>query len=294
MTKKRLSLVLGLVSCPKPEHERRSMHPTRLLAATFILCGLPVLTAPPVAAEGWKQVGLFSADSRNLAVGKGEVRVVSQPDVSRLGLSGEPDTDLPIIEQAYPGWDLRSDLVVLYRATSDGFVQDTFYYEIGADRKPFPGDPIAPELSVFDHTGERRAEVPRGLKTQLGSALNVVAAASLNWDGDSDSEWVVVIADPRNESPSGTPVRVSLLDRSGDTWEVERSYDIKENVRVGPLEVRDVTGDKIPDIVLRCFHQSTGHYWVDAYIYSQHEEMREKFLPFRFNPDAATSVIDLR
>jgi hypothetical protein len=268
------------------------MSLTRLCVATLTVCGLAVLAATPAAADGWKQVGLFRSDTRNLAVGTGAVRVVSLPDIKRLGLAGDMRVDRPIIEEAYPGWDLNSDLVVLYRVTPDGFVQDTFYYETGADRKPFPGDPIEPSLSVFDRTGERRAKVPQGLRDQLGATSQVVAAASADWDGDSEAEWVVVIAGTWDVDQVAAPMRVSLFDRSGDTWTVERTFEIKDKVRAGPLEIRDATGDEELDVIFRCFHQSRGHYWVDAYIFSQHEEMPAKFLPKKFKPTAAAEVIE--
>jgi hypothetical protein len=267
---------------------------TRLLAITLTSCALTALAAAPAAADGWKQVGLFRSDTRNLAVGTRAVRVVSVPDTKRLGLSGDIREDRPIIEAAYPGWDLNSDLVVLYRATPAGFQQDTFYYETGADRQPFPGDPIAPNLSVYDRTGERRAKVPKSLRGQLGTSAQVVAAASADWDGDSEAEWAVVIAGTWDVDQVAAPMRVSLLDRSGDTWTVERTFDIKEKVRAGPLEIRDATGDGIPDVVFRCFHQTRGHYWVDAYIFSQHDEMPAKFLPKRFEPGPAIGPPELR
>ena len=156
---------------------------TRLPGTTLILCGLTALVANSAGAAGFRQVGWLRSDTRNLAVGNGEVRVVSRPDTESLDLSGDIREDRPKIERLYPGWDLLSDLVILYRATPDGFIQDSFYYESGVDRKPFPGDPIEPKRPrrggdrhlqgrAGDGLGELGAHLERSLANSCASHIS--------------------------------------------------------------------------------------------------------------------------
>jgi len=246
-----------------------------------LLLGLQ--TTGPAAGDTWRQIGYFRSDTRNISVGQGEVRVVTWID-PRDPADDERALDTAELQRLYPNWDYKSDLVVFYTLTADGFEQARFAYGVGAEREPLTGDTVKTSLAVFDWKGDRRATVPPALANRVGTGVPIMAAVAGNWDNDSAQEWAVVVAGPEDEEAGGTPLKIGLADRRTAGWDFETVFALTEPRRVGPLEIRDVTGDGRPDIVFRTFHQTLGHFWVEARIFSQHAGLREVTAPAAFVP----------
>ena len=222
-------------------------------------------------AEGteWRKVGSFRSNGRNVAVAPGKIRLITQIDVIPLDLSGDFLIDSAIVDRAYPGWNYKDDLIIWYTAFPTGYRQTSFDYALGADRDSLVGDPVAPSLGIFDHSGKKRAEVPEEVGKILRIRQDILAATEGNVDDDPDLEWVVVTAtggwDVRGIT---TAVKLHIVDRVDEKWSVIESFDIAEKTRSGPLEIRDVTGDGKPDIVYRTFSETMGHVWITAHIYT--------------------------
>ena len=260
---------------------------TSVLAGCLIALTAAYPAASRAQSDTWRQVGLFRSDSRNLSVGDSAVRVVSLPDLNVLGLSGKYREDSVKVERAFPDWDRRSDLVVYYSLTPDGVTQDSFFYELGRDFEALPGDTVAMQVPVFDFGGERRTDIPAAVRTAIGSPRDVLVAASLKGDADANPEWVVGSAVEWDKDRQGATLTFQFVQLTEGEWKIARTFDVKEYVRCGPLEVRDVTGDGQADVVFRGFHQTLGHYWIDARVFSTHRDMPAVFLPRKFNPGIA-------
>jgi hypothetical protein len=258
-----------------------------------ITLGIGTLVPRQAAEAGdWQHVGWFRSDSRNLSVSDSLVRVVSAVDVERLDLHGaDYAADSAIVARFYPDWDLHSDLVVYYRATSRGFVQSSYEYKVGVERTALPGDTVSANLGVFDRAGTRTVKVPAPLRALLGDTARVVAARSCNWDADEELEWLVITSGPPATGGRARPQSVRLYNRRGDEWTVERTLEIRDPVFTGPLELRDVTGDGEADFVYRCFLESPGHFWVDAHILSRHPGWTPVAVPAVFQPTTATGPV---
>ncbi len=226
---------------------------------------------PHAGADGteWRKVGSFRSNGRNVAVAPGKIRLVTQIDLKPLELSGDYLIDSAIVERAYPGWNYKDDLIIWYTAFPTGYRQTSFDYGLGADRDSLDGDPVTPSLGIFDHDGTKRAEVPREVGASLRIPRDIVAATPGNLDDDPDLEWVVVAAtggwDVRGIT---TAVDLHIVDRVDGQWRVIQTFEIAEQTRSGPLEIRDVTGDGKPDIVYRTFSETMGHIWITAHIYT--------------------------
>jgi len=244
-------------------------------------------------SEPWHQVGLFRSNSRNLSVGDSAIRVVSGVDLQPLGLTSDRMADSLKVARAFPGWNYKTDLVVYYTLAPGGATQDSFLYELGRDFEVLPGDTVTPNVTVFDFAGERRAEIPGSVRTAIGSPQDVLAAASLDWDGDGQREWVIGSAVEWDKDRKRATLTLQFVQRQEGTWKIMRTADIKEYVHCGPLEIRDVTGDGQADVVFRTFHQTPGHYWLDARVFSRHEGMPAVFLPRKFNPGVAAGPVQV-
>ena len=85
-------------------------------------------------------------------------------------------------------------------------------------------------------------------------------------------------------------MKLSVVDRSDGQWNLIAVFPLDEPRRVGPLEVRDVTGDGKPDVVFRTFHETTGHFWVEVRIYSTHDGLPSVLRPPHFIPAGAPSA----
>lgn len=244
-----------------------------------------VLTAGVVRAqEGWRQVGVFRSDSRNLSVGRGEVRVVSCPPLLELYDEQGLEIDSNKVNTRFPGWDRMSDVVVTYAMTPEGFRQAGYAYGLGVERKALPGDTISTSLGIYDQQGKRRAKVPEDLKSAIGPNASVVAAASGNLDLDAEKEWAVAVAGKWDASKRGAVVNVSIYDHRGGEWQLDRTFELKELLRSGPIEIRDVTGDGHADVVYRVFHEIPGRFYVDAHVFSKHAGLKVINDPLAFIP----------
>jgi hypothetical protein len=238
-------------------------------------------------AENWRQVGYFRSDTRNISVGRTQVRVVLLPDIKRLNLTGNYDNDSAVVERVYPGYDLKSDLAVLYEPGPDGFKQVSYEWGIGLERKALDSDTVPTHLGVFDQQGTRRAKVPAPLNEILRDTARLVATGAWDWDQDGTPEWLVISSGEPDSTSKAAPQSIRLYDQQDGEWIQVRTFEIRESVKTGPLELRDVTGDDEPDFVYRYFHQTAGHYWVDVRIISRHAEMPNVFLPVVFDPGTA-------
>jgi ABC-type amino acid transport substrate-binding protein len=254
-----------------------------LAAAVLVLSGAP----PAGAGSDFRQVGYFRSDGANISVGDGHVRVVTVPNIPPELLQDGMMADTSAIGRLYPGWDFRRSLVIFYRLTAQGYRQEKFLYGLGVERTALPDDPLPASLALFDHKGDRRAKIPRDLHELIGADVPIVAAMAANLDADRDSEWVVVVAGPWVEAERGARMKVSLVDRQEGQWELLSVFTIDEPRRAGPLEVRDVTGDHEPDVIFRTFHETTGHFWVEARIFSAHSGLPSMFKPPSFIPSGA-------
>lgn len=255
---------------------------TRLLLLSLVLLG----ASQPVLAAEWRRVGWFRSDSRNVSVGDTVVRVVSAVDTERLKLTGiDYAADSAVLERFYPKWDYRSDLVVYYGRTPEGFGQSRFEYVTGADRTPLPGDTISASLGIYDRAGTRLAKLSGSLAKQLGDTARVVMARSFNWDEDAEPEWLVITSGPAQATGKARAQSIRFYNRVGEAWQVERTYELRDPVFTGPLEVRDVTGDGKQDVIYRCFLETPGHFWVDAHIFSRHEGYTARTSPAVFQPE---------
>lgn len=240
---------------------------------TVVVLVAVTLTWPTAPAEAedipWRQVGAFRSDSRNVAVGPGKIRVVTQIDLEPLKLTGEYMEDSASVERAYPGWNYKDDLVIWYSAFPTGFRQTSYHYALGAERDTLAGDPVSPSLGIFDHTGKVRVELPEDIGARIGIRREIVAATSGNLDDDPELEWVVVYAAGSWDAHSkAVPVNLSIVDKQSGRWTVIQTFPIAEKSRSGPLEIRDVTGDDKPDIIYRSFSETLGHIWITAYIFT--------------------------
>lgn len=244
------------------------------------------------AGEVWQQVGWFRSDSRNLSVGDTAVRVVSLLDAQRMELSGDFAADSALVARLYPGWAYKDDLVVYYAPTPAGYRQSGFEYKLGAEREALPGDTVSTNLGVFDHQGTRRVKPPAALKALLSDTALVVAARSYNWDEDEEAEWLVVTSATRDSARKAAPQSLRFYNRTGGAWAVEKTIELRDPVRTGPLELRDVTGDGEPDFVYRCFFATPGHYWVDALVFSRHEGFSVMPLPAVFDGGIAAGPVE--
>jgi len=258
-----------------------------------ITLGIGTLAPRQAARAGdWQHVGWFRSDSRNLSVSDTLVRVVTAVDLQRLNLRGQDyAADSTIAARFYPDWDMRSDLVIYYRAAARGFAQASYEYKIGVERTALPGDTVPAHLGVFDHAATRTVKVPAPLRAVLGDTARVVAARSCNWDADQEPEWLVITSGPPATGGNARPQSVRLYNRSGNEWTVERTLEIRDPVFTGPLEQRDITGDGEADFVYRCFLESPGHFWVDAHILSRHPGWAPVSVPAVFQPAAATGPV---
>jgi hypothetical protein len=259
---------------------------------TFVVAAFGL--TPRAEAQTWHQVGYFRSDTRNISVGAKEVRVVLLPDIKRLNLSGNYDDDSAVVARAYPGCDLKSDLAVMYRPGPDGFKQTSFEWGVGIERKPLDSDTVPTHMGVFDHQGTRRVQIPSPLKAILGDTVRLVATRAWDWDEDGTLEWLVISSGTPDSAKKASPQSMRLFDEQDGAWTQVRTFDIRESVRTGPLELRDVTGDDMPDLVYRYFHETQGHYWVDVRILSRHEGMPNVFLPAVFDPGIAIGPTNLR
>jgi hypothetical protein len=238
-------------------------------------------------AGGWQRVAWFRSDTRNVSVGDTLVRVVSTIDLERLNLSGEFEADSVKIARLYPGWNFNSDLVVYYSPGPAGFRQISFTYGVGMERTALPTDTVPAHYAIFDHAGTRRVKVPAPLAEALLDSANLVAAGSCNADSDADLEWVVVSTAPRDPARRSAAESIRLYDLEDGAWTVLKTVELREPVRAGPLEVRDVTGDGWPDFVYRCFLETAGHFHVDVHILSRHEGFSPVNAPLPFDPGVA-------
>lgn len=230
-----------------------------------------VWPATHAGADGteWRKVGAFRSNGRNVAVAPGKIRLITQIDLIPLELSGDYLVDSGIVERAYPGWNYKDDLIIWYTAFPTGYRQTSFDYGLGADRDSLVGDPVAPNLGIFDHSGKKRAEVPEEVGKSIGIRRDIVAAIRGNVDDDPELEWVVVTATGGwDERGITTAVQLHIVDRVDGQWSMIQSFEIAEKTRSGPLEIRDVTGDGKPDIVYRTFSETMGHIWITAHIYT--------------------------
>lgn len=250
-----------------------------------LVLGICMLSVGAVQAqEGWRQVGVFRSDSRNVSVGKGEVRVVSVPPLMELYDDQGYEIDTNKVNARYPGWDHSSDVVITYTMTPEGFRQSGYTYGLGAERKALPGDTISTSLGIYDQQGKRRAKVPDDLRSKIGPNSSIVAAVAGNLDADADREWAVAVAGKWDAGARGAVVNVTIYDFRSGGWELERSFELKELVRSGPIEIRDVTGDGRADVVYRAFHERPGHYYVDAHVFSNHAGLKVINDPLAFAP----------
>ncbi len=257
---------------------------------TVVVLVAAALSWPPAPAGAddipWRQVGAFRSDSRNVAVGPEKIRVVTQIDLVPLKLTGKYIDDSGIVERAYPGWNYKDDLVILYSAFPSGFRQTSYHYALGTERDTMAGDPVAPSLGIFDHTGKARVELPKDVGARIGIRREIVAATSGNLDDDPELEWVVVFAAGSWDVHSKeVPVNLSIVDRQSGRWAVIESFPIVEKSRSGPLEIRDVTGDDKPDIIYRTFGETMGHIWVTAYIFTNSVGMAPMIRTPVFRPE---------
>jgi len=239
-------------------------------------------------AANWQRVGWFRSDSRNVSIADTLVRVVSVVDYQRLNLTGlDVAADSAILERYYPGWDYLSDLVVYYVTTAQGFKQSRFEYETGADRTALAGDTVSASLGIYDRAGTRLAKVSGSLARELSDSARVVAARALNWDDDAEPEWLVVTSGPPAAPGKARPQSIRFYNYEDDAWNVERMYELRDPVFTGPLELKDVTGDGLPDFVYRCFRETPGHFWVDVHVFSRHEGFVATTTPALFQPEGS-------
>jgi hypothetical protein len=267
-----------------------TMHRSHISTALTSIAALLVVTlgpTPQARAETWRQVGYFRSDTRNISVGAAQVRVVLLPDIKRLNLTGTYVDDSAVVERVYPGFEMNSDLAVLYKPGPDGFKQASYKWGIGLERKALDSDTVPTHLGVFDHQGTRRVKLPAPLGELLGDTASLVATQSWDWDQDGTPEWLVISTGLPDSSKTAAPQSIRLYDDQSGEWTQVRTFDIRESVKTGPLELRDVTGDGEPDFVYRYFHETSGHYWVDVRIISRHAGMPNVFLPAVFDPGIA-------
>lgn len=242
-------------------------------------------------AEGWQQVGWFRSDSRNVSVGDTIVRVVSALNTQHLKLTGDFAEDSALVARYYPGWNYMTDLVVYFKATPTGYRQSAFEYSNGSEREALPTDTVSAQLGAFDHAGTRKVAVPTSLESALSDTALVVATRVCQTGTDKEMAWLVVTSGPRDTLHRSAPQSLRLYTREGGVWSVQKTVELRDPVRTGPLELRDVTGDGQPDFVYRCFLESPGHFWVDVHILSRHLGFSQMLLPAVFNPGVAAGPV---
>lgn len=235
------------------------------------------------AQSGWRQIGVLQSESRNLSIGKGTARVVSAVQFRELYGSTMMELDTLKVQEMYPGWDKRSDIVMMFEMSDDGFRQTDWWFGQNEEKVPLEGDTISTSLGIFDRDGKRRANIPDDLKAKLGDKASVVAAVSGNLDQDDDAELAIVVAGPWDAEERGALNNVSLFDRTGGSWQLIGVFELEGLRRAGAIEIRDVTMDGKPDVIYRSFREVTGRFYVDAHIFSTHDGVPESNTPLEFD-----------
>jgi hypothetical protein len=269
----------------------KQLDPTMRWLAPIAALALLAWSIPGTArADDWRQVGFFRSDGGNISVGDAHVRVVTTPDIPPDLMEAGMMADTAKINLLYPGWDYHSSLELHYQLTPTGYRQAKFLYTIGQERKALPGDTIPATFAVFDLKDKWRATIPSDLHELIGATVPIKAAAKANLDADPAPEWVIVVAGPKTDSGRGVRMKVSLIDRDGAGWQVLAVFAIDAPRVAGPLEVRDVTGDGKPDVVFRTFHETTGHFWIEARIFSTHAGLPSVLNPAPMRPTTSTNL----
>lgn len=187
-----------------------------------------------------------------------------------LSLNDKGEFDSALTAKENPGWNGESWEFFDYKWHPGWREEIGHGYTNRPDTLFLPGDTIYCEYECFDEDGKINLKINTGLPKKLfPNSYKVKYFQQVDLDGNGQKENILAFTDETYEySPAGRPpFSIVVYNLTGNRTTIRLWEDFPEAGKIGRLEIRDVTGDGLPDIVFRVFWPGGTGYTDEVHIY---------------------------